>query len=104
MGAIGEDFISTAHSECITCLKCQGVCPEKAISFEMARKAVTPVSEIDLNRRKILSAGVAGVTAAAITMTNLNHLHGGDNPGALRTSRLIRPPGALPESGFLETR
>jgi len=100
MGAIGEDFMETAHSECITCLKCAEVCPEKAVSFKFAKQVPAPVPEIDLGRRKIIGAGVAGVAAAAVTMTGLNHLHGGDNPLALRSSRLIRPPGALPEPEF----
>ncbi|MBU2498322.1 MAG: 4Fe-4S binding protein [Proteobacteria bacterium] len=100
MGAIGEDFVATAHSECIACLKCREICPEKAISFKVARKAPAPVPEIDLNRREILSAGLTGVAAAAVAMTNLNHLHGAEAPRALRSSRLIRPPGALPEPAF----
>ena len=98
--AIGEDFITTAHSECITCLKCQEVCPEKAISFELMRKTHAPLPEIDLGRRKIIGAGIAGAAAAAVTMTNLHHLHGGVDPRALRPSTLIRPPGALPEPVF----
>ncbi len=100
MGAIAEDFVATAHSECITCLKCQEVCPEDAIRFQPGIKAIAPVPEIDLTRRKVMKAGFAGAAAAAITMTNVNHLHGGDNPRALRSSHLIRPPGALPETDF----
>ncbi|MCJ7593501.1 MAG: 4Fe-4S binding protein [Desulfobacterales bacterium] len=100
MGAIGEDFATTAHSECIACMKCEEVCPERAISFKVAGKAPAPASQIDLNRRKILGAGLSGVAAAAVAMTNLNHLHGGEAPRALRSSRLIRPPGSLPETGF----
>lgn len=100
MGAISEDFVKTAHSECITCLKCREVCPEKAISFNMGVKVPRLSPEIDLNRRKALSAGAAGLAAAALTMTNLHHLHGGETPRPLRSSRLIRPPGALPETEF----
>jgi ferredoxin len=33
-------------------------------------------------------------------MTNLQYLHGGETPRALRSSGLIRPPGALPETEF----
>jgi len=100
MGAIGEDFVSTSHSECLTCLKCREICPEEAISFKIAERTLTPVPEINLGRRKVLTAGMSGVAAAAITMTNLSHLHGGDNPRALRSPGLIRPPGALPETDF----
>jgi MauM/NapG family ferredoxin protein len=100
MGAIGKDIVTTAHTECVACLQCQEVCPEKAISFEIMTKAAVPVPEIDLSRRKLLSAGVTGMAAAALTMTNLKHLHGGETPRALRSSQLIRPPGALPEPAF----
>jgi MauM/NapG family ferredoxin protein len=100
MGAIGEDFKSTAHSECITCLKCQEVCPEEAIFFGISKTVFAPDSEIDLARRRVIEAGLAGAAAAAITMSNLHYLHGGESPSALRSSRLIRPPGALPEPEF----
>jgi len=100
MAAIAEDFVRTAHSECITCLKCQEVCPEKAITFKMGVKVPRPSPEVNLDRRRALSAGAAGLAAAALTMTNLHHLHGGETPRALRSSGLIRPPGALPETEF----
>lgn len=100
MGAIGEGFVETAHSECITCLKCREVCPEEAISFKPGAKTPRPFPEIDLDRRRVLGAGVTGLAAAALTMTNLHHLHGGETPRALRSAGLIRPPGALPETDF----
>ncbi|MBN2125808.1 MAG: 4Fe-4S binding protein [Deltaproteobacteria bacterium] len=100
MGAIGGDFTTTAHSECIACMKCREVCPEGAISFRPAGRRVPPVSEIDLDRRKVLGAVLSGVGAAAVTATGLGHLHDGDDPRALISSRLIRPPGALPEPEF----
>jgi len=100
MAAIGEDFVTTAHSECIFCLKCRDVCPEHAVSFGITGKRHPPQPEIDLGRRKVVGAGLAGVAAAALTMTNLHHIHGGETPRALRSSRLIRPPGALPEPAF----
>ncbi|MEJ2726807.1 MAG: 4Fe-4S binding protein, partial [Deltaproteobacteria bacterium] len=100
MAAIAEDFVTTAHSECIICLKCQEICPEKAISFKPATKAPSPVPEIDLSRRRAVAAGLSGMGAAAVVMTNLGHLHNGESPRALRSSKLIRPPGALPEVAF----
>ena len=100
MAAIGEDYIKTAHSECIVCLKCQEVCPEGAVSFGIGKKHIAPAPEIDMDRRKILGAGVTGIAAAAVTLTSLDHLHGGTNPRPLRDTRLIRPPGALPEPQF----
>jgi MauM/NapG family ferredoxin protein len=100
MAAISKDFLSTAHSECITCLQCQEVCPEKAISFKVRGKGPSITGEVNLERRKVLGAGAAGIAAAAITVTNLHHLHGNESARALRSSRLIRPPGALPEPDF----
>ena len=100
MAAISKDFESTAHSECITCLKCREVCPEGAVSFRVTRNVPVMEKEVDLGRRSVLGAGAAGMAFAAVTMTNLHHLHGHENPRALRSSRLIRPPGALPEPGF----
>jgi MauM/NapG family ferredoxin protein len=101
MGAISEDFKATSHAECILCLKCQEICPERAVSFKAGIPFAHPAPGFDLGRRKIIAAGIAGVSAAAITATNLHHLYGSEHPqGGLRSSRLIRPPGALPEMEF----
>jgi polyferredoxin len=100
MGAVAEDFLKTAHSECLTCLKCREVCPEGAITFNVGTRIPRLSPEINLDRRKVLGAGATGLAAAALTMTNLHHLHGGENPRSLRSSGLIRPPGAVPETDF----
>jgi polyferredoxin len=100
MAAISRDFKTTAHSECVMCLKCREVCPEQAVSFQATRKVPRIREEVNLGRRSVLSAGAAGMAVAAVTMTNLHHLHGRENPRALRSSRLLRPPGALPEPDF----
>ena len=100
MGAIAGDFVRTAHSECITCLTCEEVCPEKAIAFKAGVKVPRLSPELNLERRRVLGAGASGLAAAALTMTSLDHLHGGETPRALRSAGLIRPPGALPETEF----
>jgi MauM/NapG family ferredoxin protein len=100
MGAVVADFKTTAHSECIVCLKCAEVCPEKAISFGSGGRGAAVPPTVDTSRRAFLGSGAAGMAVAAVTMTNLHHLHGGDNPPALLSARLIRPPGALPEPDF----
>lgn len=99
-GAVSQDFARTAHSECILCLKCQEICPERAVSFQIRKRGPSKVQAFDLSRRKFIGAGMSGAAAAALTMTNLSHLHGGIEPPALRASTLIRPPGALPEPMF----
>ena len=71
MAAIGEDFVTTAQSECITCLKCRDVCPEHAVSFGITGERNVQQPKIDFGRRKVVGAGLAGVAAAALTMTNL---------------------------------
>jgi MauM/NapG family ferredoxin protein len=100
MAAVSSDFSKTAYSECITCLRCRDICPEKAVSFSVRGKRLPLAGELDLDRRRVLGAGAAGVAAAAMAMTGLHHLGGNQNATALRSSRLIRPPGALPERDF----
>jgi MauM/NapG family ferredoxin protein len=100
MGAISRDIATTAHSECITCLRCVEVCPEKAVSFKATRKVPVLTKEVDLERRKALGAGLAGIAVAAVNLTSLHHLHGSESPRPLRSSRLIRAPGSLPEPEF----
>lgn len=98
--AVSDDFVTTTHSECITCLKCREVCPEGAVSFRYGSLNLSTHPEINLSRRKFVAAGLTGVTFSAITMTNVHHLHGSLDPRAVRSSSLIRPPGALPEPTF----
>ncbi|NCO61674.1 MAG: 4Fe-4S ferredoxin [Deltaproteobacteria bacterium CG_4_8_14_3_um_filter_51_11] len=98
-GAISKDFKGVAQMECITCLKCENICPEKAVSFRIAR-GVRARAPIDITRRKVIKAGAAGMATAAITLTGLRHIHGEEEPRPLKPSNLIRPPGALPETDF----
>ena len=100
MGAIGEDFVTTSHAECIACLKCREVCPVNAVSFGVPGRERPLIPAVDLGRRGLLSAGAAGAAAALIAVSNLDHLHEEETPRALRSSGLIRPPGALPETEF----
>jgi MauM/NapG family ferredoxin protein len=100
VSAISRDFVHTAHSECIVCLRCREVCPEGAISFKRTRADDGPIRAVDVSRRKFIAAGVTGAAVSAVAVTNLRHLHDGQNPRAIRASTLIRPPGALPEPMF----
>lgn len=101
MGAIREDFFSTNHAECLVCLRCREICPTGAISFGVApvnRRAAAPAP--DMERRHWIGAGLTGLAAGALTMNGLGQLFDGTARADLRSSRLVRPPGALPEQAF----
>ena len=90
-----EDPQDYRHQDCIHCFKCLE-CPPRAVSFhfEMPRwKAAEPVS---LSRRYILGSLVFGFFSALSIKTNPLQTESG-----LKNSRLIRPPGALPEEEFV---
>jgi len=88
-------------AECLYCFNCQSACPNAAI--HIARPAAwlrgffrPPKSErLDLGRRRVLTYGAAGLSAAFVFHTQplgrARSFHAG----------LVRPPGALPEDAFL---
>ena len=92
MNAIGEDFFSTSNRECIQCEKCAEICPQSAIYFgfhaDGKRIAFNP------SRRHVILAStsgiITGITAGSSIATRTT------------TGTLIRPPGALIESDFLD--
>ncbi len=100
MEAVTDDFTGTDHSECIACLKCRDICPENVIRFGNEKFENNLSPGFDFNKRQLLGGTLSGITAAAVTMTGLNHFqkHGDIRP--LLSSKLIRPPGALPEPDF----
>ena len=80
-------------AECVLCLNCLSACPEGTITFQ-AKPSAGGETPPDLSRRRVL-AGL-GVGLATPPLLGLGGLLGPDwDP------RLIRPPGALPESEFL---
>ncbi len=92
MAAISaDDPRVTSHAECILCLDCGVSCPEGAISFGFARPEREPVP-VDLGRRRLVTAGFAGLVCAGIVGMNLID--------RAEASRAIRPPGAVPEGDF----
>ena len=97
-----EDPHITLHEECIVCRTCQNTCPENAISFDSIRsKQVFEKQRFSLTRRQFLCSGLFGAATATVGLTGLNSLHGKPGPGQVAPHGLIRPPGALPEMGFL---
>ncbi len=102
MGAIDpEGPETTRHGECIVCRQCEKKCPKQAISFARGQDACrrAPVSA---ERRRVLLAALAGAGTAAVGMTGLTAVADENAEGNVRAARLIRPPGALPEPGFLD--
>lgn len=78
--------------ECLACNNCDDVCPEGAVFF--GRRGASPLL-LDLGRRRIVTASLAGVVAVPLLRIG---------PKELRADPLlIRPPGALAEREFLRT-
>ncbi len=92
MGCITDEGRSTLAGECILCMDCQEICPSDAIRF---RGGDTPrLREVDLSKRGLITACVAGM--AAIPMLEFNFpWRSGKGHG------IIRPPGAVDEQEFL---
>ncbi|HEY5995369.1 MAG TPA: 4Fe-4S binding protein [Candidatus Deferrimicrobiaceae bacterium] len=89
-GAI-RDHLSTDHGECIECMDCQVVCPEKVVFF--TGKADRRSETVDLSRRGIMAAAAVGAVSVPFFRSQAH----GKSP----SQWLIRPPGALPEAEFL---
>jgi len=81
---------ATDHAECLKCLRCRDVCPERAVSFPLARGR--PKAAPSLLRRALLLGIGAGASAALL---------GHAGPALGRPHGVLRPPGALPEPDFL---
>ncbi len=84
-------------SECFACMNCIDDCPENALSFTVLgqdRTQVVPTP--NLGRRRLVFSAVAGVLAYPFLK---NH---GVNTNANYSPALIRPPGSVEESEFLE--
>jgi len=99
-GAIADDFVTTAHSECILCLECMDVCPVRAVEFKSSLRGAETDAGVDVTRRALLGSTAAGFFTAALVAASPGYLHGKLAPRPLRSSSLIRPPGALPEPEF----
>jgi polyferredoxin len=91
-GAIREDFRQTDHAECINCMDCKAVCPADAVRFRFVRKPRP--SPVDFSRRRMMGAGLSGLFALGLVKTGFR------NP--VRKGQVVRPPGAIPEPGFLD--
>jgi len=94
----GDDPLPGAKwrkSECHLCMNCIDDCPESGLRFRFFPPRLTTIEAPDLGRRQALTSLAAG--AAALPL-----MRAGGSARAGRDPRLIRPPGALDESGFLD--
>jgi len=83
----------TLSQECIHCFSCASLCPSNAIRVQFAFGKTTPYSEVLGGRRNLLKAALAGLAVVPLLRFDARRREG--------KTRLIRPPGALPEEEFL---
>lgn len=96
MGAIAHNAIDTIEHECIKCFECLKLCNYNAISFGYAvpwkTKIVEPVSKGITRKDMLIVAGSSIMIAATrVSLFAASHHH-----------YMIRPPGALTESSFMD--
>ncbi len=99
--AIGNDPTQTDHAECTVCMRCKEVCPQNAISFSCRDGEARSKALVDLSRRGIIWPLVGGLSSAILLRTNIAQQHADARERPLRSTDLIRPPGAIPEAEFL---
>lgn len=81
-------------AECVACFNCFDTCPEDALAFKFKlNSGLNP--QPDIGKRAVLTGLVAGISLPLI-----GRLDG--RIDRVADPRLIRPPGSLPESEFLE--
>ncbi len=84
-------------SECFSCMNCIDDCPEDALAFSMVGLDTKQVKlKPDVSRRRMLFSGIVGALAYPFIK---NH---GTNTDSNFSGALIRPPGSVEESEFLE--
>ena len=92
MGAIQADYKGTDQSECINCMDCETDCPENAIRFGFYKNIQN--SKIDLDRRRILGAGLTGFATVGLMQIGYKN--------KVERDKVVRPPAALEETDFLD--
>ncbi|HZD58897.1 MAG TPA: 4Fe-4S binding protein [Anaerolineae bacterium] len=90
MEAVGDKGLKTDAASCLLCLKCRDTCPRDAISLGLKTELT---SEMPSRRTAIATVSATAVAAYVIPFK------GWPKPDHLT---LIRPPGALDESAFLD--
>ena len=95
-----EPQATTKQSECLMCFNCIADCPHDALSYGPMPPKEGSEDFVRLDRRKVVGSVLAG--AAFLPLNRASHLNTREAglPKAY-DSRLIRPPGSLPEDEFL---
>jgi len=86
---------SLRKSECLVCFNCIEDCPHDALRFGYLPPRHTEVTNPDLDRRRILVAGLAGLAFIPLARA-------AGASGKAYSSTVIRPPGAVEEQEFLK--
>jgi polyferredoxin len=95
MNAIPKENIpQTNKVECIQCFSCAEECPPKFKSITYRFKFMPYRSKPDFARRQFIASMATGVATLG--------LMGFSYPDKTANSTMIRPPGALPETEFLD--
>lgn len=81
-------------SECVLCYNCPDDCPERILGYAATPSTSGEIAGPDLNRRAVMTAVASG--AILLPLARL-----GDPLGMGWRPDLVRPPGALTESEFL---
>jgi len=99
MGAIAGEGRETHHRECVLCQTCQAVCPVDAIRYSPGQmETPNPAVPFSTSRREALLAGSTGAGTALLSLTGIDSPLETRKAGRVVPDRLIRPPGALPET------
>jgi MauM/NapG family ferredoxin protein len=89
-----EPFAAHRVAECHVCLNCIAECPEGAIRFKAFVPEAAPAGGVDVGRRQLIGAAVAGAVVLPLFRASSESA---SSPGPMA----IRPPGARDESEFL---
>ncbi|HMK60224.1 MAG TPA: 4Fe-4S binding protein [Dissulfurispiraceae bacterium] len=83
-------------SECMICMNCDDICPQKAVSFGFSISQAAKPFTIDLGRRRVMASAAAGLLSVPLIRSNPLSRKGFSEP------TVIRPPGSLSETEFLK--
>lgn len=82
-------------NECVLCMNCLDECHHNLVGYHLYPSAAGETAAPDMTRRQLILSAVSGLTAAPVLRLD-GYLSANWNP------KVIRPPGALNESAFLE--